>query len=194
MFKLSELTDNQPAPPQGAAMAHPFLLTHTQRIKAVRDLMESLPDVGEAFMLFSVGQFNKFSLILWVLGQIDRIDRLTISTYSMTNAMLESLSNLMQSGKVGSVNVIISDSIRYRLPKVAQSLDSMHSAMPDRFMLKYCWNHSKVCLVNTGQLYLTIEGSGNFSDNAALEQYIIINSKQAYEFRIDALLRAPTKQ
>lgn len=194
MFKLSDLTDKQPTPPSGAAMAHPFILAHTQKIKAVRDLMESLPDVGEAFLLFSVGQFNKFSLILWALGQIERIDKLTISTYSMTNGMLESLSNLMLTGKVGTVNVIISDSIRYRLPKVAQTLDSMHTAMPDKFNLKYCWNHSKVCLINTGKLYLCIEGSGNFSDNAAMEQYIIINSKQAYEFRLDALLRAPAKQ
>jgi hypothetical protein len=192
-WKLSDLKQEKNADPSSKMMAHPFLLAHSQKIKAVKDLMQCLPNPGEAYLLFSIGQFNKFSLILWVLQQIEVIEQLHISTYSMTTAMLESLSNLMQTGKVGSVSIFISDSIKFRLPKVSQCLDSMAQVRPDKFKVTYCWNHSKVCLIRTGQLSLVIEGSGNFSENAAMEQYIVINSLQAYEFRLNALLGAPIK-
>ena len=45
------------------------------------------------------------------------------------------------------------------------------------------WNHSKVQLIKSDGNYFVVEGSGNFSENAANEQYIFVNNEEVYRFR-----------
>ena len=47
----------------------------------------------------------------------------------------------------------------------------------------YAWNHSKVQLIKSNGNYFVVEGSGNFSENAANEQYIFLNNEYVYKFR-----------
>ncbi len=61
-------------------------------------------------------------------------------------------------------------------------LEAVANGNPN-FNIKYYWNHSKVCLVKTEDFHLVMEGSGNWSENAQLEQYILTNSEPVFNFR-----------
>ena len=68
------------------------------------------------------------------------------------------------------------------MPQVIDHLNALLHSRP-MIQIHYGWNHSKVTCVQCGSNYLVLEGSGNWGENAQYEQYVLINSKQVYEFR-----------
>jgi len=47
---------------------------------------------------------------------------------------------------------------------------------------RFYWVHSKVHLIQCGDEKFVIDGSGNFSMNAQVEQYNIFNSEKLFDF------------
>ena len=99
--------------------------------------------------------------------------------------MVEALQELQQSGKVGEVTLLISDSMIKRNPVTIETLEAVVKSNPN-FKTKYYWNHSKVTLIKAvleeQEFNLVMEGSGNWSENAQLEQYTITNHPEVYDF------------
>ncbi len=46
----------------------------------------------------------------------------------------------------------------------------------------FCVSHCKIMCAKRGDNYFTIEGSGNLSGNARIEQYVMANSREIFEF------------
>lgn len=181
MFSLDELKPNQSS--SNAAMSAPTLIKHYAAIKHIDELISGLPSHGEAFLIWSTGQFNKFTFIPWLLTHLGVIESLIISTYSLSMAGLQALHELLLSNKIQQLSIVISDSITFRLPKVYDQLKAWELTMPGRISTTLTWNHSKILLAKCGSHFITIEGSGNFSENAAYEQYTLFNSQDVYDFR-----------
>ena len=57
-----------------------------------------------------------------------------------------------------------------------------------RIKVSFSWNHTKIMCFNVRENYYVIEGSGNLSDNARIEQYLFEKSKTAYEFHREWVL------
>jgi len=55
--------------------------------------------------------------------------------------------------------------------------------------IAFTWNHCKIGLIKTKENYYVIEGSGNYSENEEVEQYIFENLKESYYFDYDNLLQ-----
>ena len=49
----------------------------------------------------------------------------------------------------------------------------------------YCWTHAKVIAASIGDNRYVIEGSGNLSTNARIEQYVVENSEQMYDHHVN---------
>jgi hypothetical protein len=81
------------------------------------------------------------------------------------------------------VYILISDSIKFRVPKVADQLQHLTQVYPGGLIVNFAWNNSKITLIKTAHAYYIAEGSGNWSENSANEQYILANNEQLYEFR-----------
>ena len=43
-------------------------------------------------------------------------------------------------------------------------------------------SHAKIQMYKTSNKYITISGSGNWSENPRIENYIILGGKQQYDF------------
>lgn len=176
---LSQQTNQETSTEKSKAMSV-YLNSHLDRISNLNDLVR-IPQDGEIFFLHTEKAFNAFTFIPWIAKKLF-IEELYASTYSISRRVVEALQELQQTGRIGEITLLISDSMIKRNPVTIDVLEGVakHNA---NFNIKYYWNHSKVCLIKAGEFFLTLEGSGNWSENAQLEQYILANSEMVYNFR-----------
>lgn len=186
-IKQKQTKENQCQQRNDTSMARTiqFESMHIEKISNIKDLCGRIPSHNEFMMLWTLNSFNAFTFIVYAIKHIGTIKELTFSTYSLNERILSSLCRWYDAGEIQSVNILISDSIRHRTPKIYDLLCSQSSTR--NINVSYAWNHSKVILMDVGGNNLVVEGSGNFSENALNEQYIFLNNKQAYDFRKQCL-------
>ena len=190
LFKLSEITEKakavQPDNQDKAELLRvKFLNKHLTKVESLKALAGRLPGAGEIFFIWTLNSFNAFTFIVYIIKNCGVIDELSISTYSINDRILTALMKWYDKGEIKKINISISDSIRHRMPKI---YDQLQSQSAQRNMnVSYSWNHSKVTAMKSGENYFVVEGSGNFSENAQFEQYIFMNDKNVYDFRQDCI-------
>lgn len=160
-----------------------FLHAHEYKIESLKDLRGSLPSGSEIYFIFTVNSFNAFTIVPYLLKEYGKIEELILSSYSINSRILQSLIRLLESGKIEKIFILLSDSLKFRMPKVAEQLHALTSSGAFNLQVVYGWNHSKVTLAASQGNFYVFEGSGNWSENAALEQYVFLNSQSIYEFR-----------
>jgi len=163
-----------------------YLDFHYERIRNVEDLVDP-PKLNEQYRLVTQKGFNTFTFILYLLKKFKHIDNLDIITFNMNEGTISALMHLLDKGSVGHLRCVISDSIKFRMPNRVAQLRQEHEARKGtgRFDCAFVWNHAKIALVAIGDNRFVIEGSGNFSSNAEIEQYVFENNPTAYEFHKD---------
>lgn len=163
-----------------------FLDSHEERIESIKDLTGRLPVEGEIFFLWTVNSFNAFTFIPFLIKECGAIDELILATYSINIRIIDALTRLIDKGRVRSVDIAISDSIRSRLPKVYDHLMILCETKPVR--VRYAWNHAKISLIRCLDHHFVVEGSGNWGENAQHEQYVFLNSAKVFEFRKNEII------
>ena len=175
----------QPAPAQNdeqsSSLKVQFYKLHYQRIGAMKRHL-TIPAENEAVFLWTMKSFNAFTFIPYCIEQFGAIDELCLSTYTISRKITDTLVQLIDSGKLKDVHVFVSESLKFRMPDVINQLTAVLPSRPN-FRVHYAWNHSKITCARCGDHHLVLEGSGNWSDNAQYEQYLLTNSKEVYEFR-----------
>lgn len=158
-----------------------YLLSHFEKVENIERNLSRLPTKEEFFFIQTSKQFNAFTFIPFIL-KTESIQELHASTYSISVRLVESMMELHDAGMIERITLLVSNSLIKRNPVTIDKIESLASTRPN-FEIKYSWNHSKVSLIKTKSSYFVIEGSGNWSENAAIEQYIFANSPGLYEFR-----------
>lgn len=161
--------------------SHRFERMHNIKLDNLKQLCGRLPDDNECFFIETTKSFNAFTFIVYLIRHAGRIENLFIATYSINDRIINSLIRWKKSGLIDNVTVEISESIKFRMPKVAQRLDIL--SLQKEITVIYEWTHRKVTCVKTESGLFEIEGSGNYGENAMKEQYIFCKSKEIYEFR-----------
>ena len=168
-----------------------YLLAHFENVNSLEKNLKRLPTPEEFFFLQTNSSFNAFTFIPFICKYV-KVRRLYASTYSISRKVIDALMELHSRGFVDEITLLISDSMVKRNPMTIDVLTSVAAANRNLNVL-FGWNHSKVCLVDAQPFdcaqgdsdYYVIEGSGNWSDNAAMEQYTFANSKGLFDFRMD---------
>jgi hypothetical protein len=197
LFDLDELHEQAEQNAGAGILKDNYLDVHLAKVDSIKNLNGRLPLEGEIFFLWTINSFNAFTFIPYMIKQHGQIDELLITTYSMSSRILNALTHYIEKGKIEKVHILISDSVKFRLPKVQDQLVVLCNQRPGQFIVSYAWNHAKITLMKTSQGHYLVEGSGNFSENAQHEQYIFVNSKPVFEFRkqqIHDLLPGTTKE
>lgn len=179
-FSLGEIKKTQASDSLKSDAFSTFLNTQCDRVANLEEIVR-LPSYGEAIFMHTEKAFNAFTFIPYVAKR-HFIEELYASTYSISRRVVEALQQLQQDGRVGKVTLLISDSMIKRNPLTIDVLEGVIRNNAN-FSVKYKWNHSKVCLIKAGDFHLSLEGSGNWSENAQIEQYVLINQKEVYDFR-----------
>lgn len=111
---------------------------------------------------------------------------MTISTLSMNQNNIDSLANLLHGDYVQNLNLIVSDywyanERNGLLPYVYQELD-----IDNKFQLAAAGTHCKLCIFETecGKK-VVIHGSANLRTSANIEQFVVEESEELYNFNHD---------
>jgi hypothetical protein len=160
-----------------------YLDYHFQRIGNVSELMDP-PKPGEQYRLVTQQGFNTFTFIVWLIERFGRIDSLDVVTFNMNEGTISALMHLLDGGGIHQLRIVVSDSIKFRMPERVEQLRREFSRRRDsgRFDVCFVWNHAKIALIAIGTDRFVIEGSGNFSSNAEIEQYLFENNADVYDF------------
>jgi hypothetical protein len=111
------------------------------------------------------------------------VEKMTISTLSMSENNVDSLANLLNGGFVKELNLIVSDYFfsherQSLIPYIYKELDK-----DNRFQLAAASTHCKTCLIETTDgMFFIIHGSANLRSSSNLEQFVIEESRELYDF------------
>jgi len=185
LFSLSKVgrgvSEHAPSSASGSFISK-YLVAHYQKIQHLEKDLKRVPEKEEYFFLQSDKQFNAFTFIPLLCSKFS-IKHLYVATYSINQKVIAALVELHNEGLIEQITIIISDTLLSRNQAISDQLAAVASQYAN-INVMFAWVHAKVCLLETNDDHYVIEGSGNWSENAAYEQYIFANSKGLYDFRM----------
>lgn len=140
-----------------------------------------IPKENSMLAIRTQSQLNAFSIFMQFIEHYKTIDFLSIQTYTIDDKTLVTLNELVNNGTIKKLQIIMTETACFRIPKIYKKLKDLFSEHKN-VNLAFYWVHSKVHLLQCGDDKFVIDGSGNFSMNAQVEQYNIFNSKSLFDF------------
>jgi len=134
------------------------------------------------YRIITEQSFNAISVIEY-LSKFHQLSEIYVAVYRMNQRSVNKLINFIDDKNI-KCNILLSSFFRENKKYEKWSKDLiMYSARKNNTKVSYAWNHAKVFLAKTKcNRYIVFEGSGNLSDNARIEQYIIEDNKITYDF------------
>lgn len=140
---------------------------------------------GLQYRIVTEQSFNAITIIEYLFNFYE-IEEIHMVVYRMNTRSVDKIKSIIDSKKV-KCNIIVSSFFKEnkRFERWAKDL-VMFAETHSQVKIAFAWNHAKIFLAKTkcGK-HIVFEGSGNLSDNALIEQYIIENNKKTYSFHRD---------
>jgi len=154
-----------------------FAEKNTQTIKKVEEI--GLPVKGEQTRLITMNCFNTISIIDYISRQ-EKITEAVFVIFAINQSAARLLIEMKKAGRINNIKFIISSIRNAGHKSKSIAVDMLKEHFSD---LIYVNSHAKISILKTeNENYYVIEGSGNFSFNGRIEQYIIDNDKLLYDF------------
>jgi len=143
-----------------------------------------LPEKNEIIKIRVQKSYNAFTFILAIFENFGKIDELDILTFNINERTLLTIFDWIENGYLKKFGLCVSESVKSRMPKREILIKNLYQKYKTNCELNiaFTWNHCKIALVRVDDNFYVIEGSGNFSDNEEVEQYIFENSEKSYNF------------
>jgi len=151
------------------------------KVKAVKDVLPTLPAVGESLHVVADGKFDFWTFtphIIELMG--GRADEFYASTWTMNRTNALEILELYDTGKVGEINLLSGLYFKRRETAVYATIAEGIQQRGQRYIAFA--NHAKVLLLGNDQHRVTVEGSANFTGNPRLEQYVVTNDPKVFDF------------
>ena len=149
------------------------------------------PEPGCRYFVILDGKFIAGDFIEAFITEHNlHIKRMTISTLSMSENNVDSLANLINGGFVDELNLIVSDFFfsherRNLIPYLYEQLDK-----DDKFQLAVAGTHCKTCIIETHDgMFFVIHGSANLRSSSNIEQIMIEENRELYDFNHEYQMR-----
>lgn len=140
-----------------------------------------IPVKNSMLAIRTQSQLNAFSIFMQFIEKYGHIDFLSIQTYTIDEKTLFTLKELLITGKIKKLQIIMTETAVFRIPKIYSLLKELF-AENENCNLSFYWVHSKVHLIQCDEDKFVVDGSGNFSMNAQVEQYNIFHSEKMFNF------------
>lgn len=160
-------------------------LLRKEAAKEILDSIGGIPKPGESFDVLSNGQSNAGGFYEAIRNEWETIEHICIATWIINREYIEMLYNDVLSGKIKKLTFIISN----RMSQLGKGHSPNFNLMKDLFtsrpeiQFRVVNSHAKTYTLTNGTDFITIDGSGNWSENPRLENYTITNSKTKFDFR-----------
>lgn len=139
-----------------------------------------IPKRGEQIRIITMKSFNSMSFIELIAGG-ETIEELILVIFAINMSAAKSLINLIDQKKVKNTKIIVS-SIRNAGHKIKSK--AVKLLIDNGIKIIFVNSHAKISALRTKKNSYVIEGSGNMSFNGRIEQYIIDNDKELYDFTL----------
>jgi hypothetical protein len=155
-------------------------LKYSKAEKLAKDL--NFKELDRAFVIVNGSFiFGDFIEAFIVENQINVLE-MTISTLSYSKDNIDSLKNLFEADYIQKLNIIVSDYF-YSHEKnklIKYTYDQFEN---NDFQLATAGTHCKICQFKTeGNKYIVIHGSVNLRSSGNIEQFVIEDNKELYQF------------
>ena len=162
-----------------------------KRADSLMDIVDVDLSPNVQYRIITEHGFNAITVIEY-LSRVYELVEIYIAIYRMNLQSVRKLSEMMHNEKI-NFGIIISSFFRENKKYEQWSKDLVISCENKKHVkISFEWNHAKVFIAKTkcGR-NVVFEGSGNLSDNARIEQYLIEDNEVTYNFHkqwIDELL------
>jgi len=147
-----------------------------QAIEKIKEI--KLPKQGGQLRLITTKAFNSIAVIKHIADE-EKIKSAKLVIYAINQYAARLLIDLKKEGKLNNTVLIISS---IRNPGIKDKCIAVEM-LKKYFKIIFITSHAKIAILETEKgNYYNIEGSGNFSYNARLEQYVIDNEKGLFDF------------
>lgn len=153
----------------------------TKRAKAA-DLLDTieLPKPGETIHVISDAKYDFFNVIMAAAKLTAPVLDFYGSTWTMSKYNVQDLLGALETGVIQNATILTGTYFKRRESSVYAQLVTGLAKYNQRYNAFI--NHTKVALLRSEDAYIVFEGSANFTANPRLENYIICNNKELYEF------------
>lgn len=152
---------------------------HTQLISAIADA--GMPVPGVQYRLVTRRTFNAAQFVAYV-AEVEGIEHMRAAIYSINHEAAKILADLLDTDKIDSAELCISN-LRNKAHRTKEQLTKDIFVNHPKVELWFCSSHAKIVAMKTrADNHYVIEGSGNMSYNSRVEQYVIDNDKEIYEW------------
>ena len=184
LFGARGITTNDLKDPKFAKFSAGQNKKFVVRNENAADLIKSaggLPGPGEMIAIKTNGQSDVggfFSAILDVWGQAEC---LYLATWIISRQNVDRLLNEIDSGRLANLRFLMSIRMQKISSKAVYAKMVLEFKKRERIVFRTANSHAKTFSITNGTDFLTVSGSGNWSENPRIENNLIINSEKLYK-------------
>ncbi|MCK5845364.1 MAG: hypothetical protein KAG97_11695 [Victivallales bacterium] len=151
-----------------------------EQMRTIRQALPDFPEPGWAYHIVNDSKYDFYTILPLILEREGTIEECYISTWTMNRENVTDLADHIKRGRIKKMAVTTGLYFKRRDPATYHQLFKALNAAGHRYVAFK--NHTKILLAKTKANHLVIEGSANFASNPNLEQYVINNDPELYDF------------
>lgn len=153
-----------------------------EKVRSFDQLSDIDLPVGTQLRIISEKAFNAISMLALFTAKFE-ISEIVMAVYRMNKSSVDFISEIVENETI-DCHILVSSFFKEN-KKYERWANDLAILGKDsvRANVGFAWSHAKILLCKTvcGR-HFVFEGSGNFSDNARIEQYMLENNEAMYNF------------
>lgn len=148
------------------------------QVSSMSDL--SIPEEGSQIRFITTAKINMIDFFDFLKSfGFGNLEEVYISNSSIDKKAVSKIEEMISTGFVKKIYCQINETEEGRKPEIIKAFKDLSGSNCTTALNRV---HAKVIAVKAGGKYLVLEGSGNISTNAEIEQYCFFNSEESYNF------------
>lgn len=157
------------------------------RKETAAELLGKLPATGESLELITNGQSNAGGFYEVIRDTWGKVEHLALATWIINRDYIDMLFADLEENRLGSLTIVISNRMQQLGKGHAPAFNVLKTKAMEspKVNFRVANSHAKVFAMTNGTDYITVSGSGNWSENPRIENYTITNDKLKYQFHLN---------
>lgn len=159
-------------------------LLRKEEASAIITGIGGIPAHGVSVDILCNGQSNAGGFYEVIRDQWGYVNHLCLATWIINRHYIDMLISDLSEGRLGFLTFILSNRMSQLGKGHAPNFNRLKNLLPqlDNASFRVANSHAKVYCMTNGADHITCSGSGNWSDNPRIENYILSNSKERFDF------------
>lgn len=148
------------------------------------DAIKEFPKENEVSSFVSKGLSDAGSFLNAVYQKEGAIKEAVICTWTISKTNIQRILDFVDEGKIEKLYFLINDGLlnTNSTKPIYAFLRLEFDKRKDKISYAVANTHAKIQMYKTNEKYITISGSGNWSENPRIENYILIGGAESYNF------------